>query len=109
MNSKKDNIADRLVSVAEENKLELSKEQALKYAKHFRSSSGELADDELDSVSGGGCSGDPRESEKGLTCPSCGGKLRWEYDDYGWTTASCRKCKKLYVYAPYGFIEVHID
>ena len=111
MSDKTNDTAKRLMEIAKEKELMLSQEQAQAYVKRLELSSGELSDDELDNVSGGACTAEPRESEKGLTCPSCGGNLSWDYpeDDIGWTTAKCKKCKKLYAYMPYGFVEVKLD
>ncbi len=67
-------------------------------------SSGEIGDDELESVSGGACKGKPGESEKGLMCPGCGGALLWDYDTL-WTTAMCNKCKSFFVYHGGSFIK----
>lgn len=108
MSDKIHDAAKRLLAIATEKRINLSEEQANIYAEHLTSSGGELFDDELSNVSGGACSGEPKESEKGLTCPSCGGGLSWDYDT-SWTIAKCRKCKKLYVYESYGFVEVNID
>ncbi len=67
-------------------------------------SSGELSDDEIDSVSGGACKGKPSVSEKGLVCPECGGSLIWDYD-VSWTTAMCSKCRSFFVYHSGSFIK----
>ncbi len=67
-------------------------------------SSGELMEDELDSVSGGACNGSAGDGEKGLRCPECGGALIWDYD-VSWTTAVCRKCKSFFVYHNGSFIK----
>lgn len=108
MTEKTNEITERIMALAKEKQLDLSKAQAEIYAKRLAVSTGELADDELDNVSGGACADEPKESEKGLTCPSCGGTLSWDYD-ISFTTAECKKCKKLYLYAPYGFVEVILD
>ena len=108
MTEKTNEITERILTLAKEKQLDLSEAQAEIYAKRLDVSTGELADDELDNVSGGSCAGEPKESEKGLTCPSCGGSLSWDYDE-SWTTARCKKCKKFYLYAPYGLTEVNLD
>lgn len=73
--------------------------------KNILLSSGEIGDDELESVSGGACGGRPEESEKGLLCPECGGALLWDYDT-SWTTAKCTKCRSFFVYNQGSFIKV---
>ena len=111
MSEKTNNTVKQLMDIAKEKELMLSQEQAEAYAKRLELASGELSDEELDNVTGGACEGEPRESEKGLTCPACGGNLSWDYgeDDFSWTTAKCKKCKKFYAYTPYGFVEVNLD
>ena len=57
--------AEELLAMAKENDIELTGEQAKEYYDRLHAS-GELSDDELDSVSGGGCSSfEPK-------CPECG-------------------------------------
>ncbi len=53
--------AAELLALAEENKIELTEEQAAECYTRLNSQSGALADEELDNVAGGGCSsGDGR-------------------------------------------------
>lgn len=47
---------EKLLSLAKENKIELSKEKAEKIFTRLHNDDGELGEDELSSVSGGGCS-----------------------------------------------------
>lgn len=106
--AKEAKTADELQAAAKEFGMEFTEEQAKVYFDRLHAE-GEVADEELSSVVGGGCNGDPpRESEKGLTCPSCGGKLKWEYGA-NWTTAQCKKCKRFYAYVWGCFIEVDIN
>lgn len=51
--------AEELLILAKENGIELTDEQAEKYFNKINVASGEIADDELDNVSGG-CDGSPR-------------------------------------------------
>ena len=61
--------AEELLAMAKENDIEITEDEAKEYYDRLHAS-GELADNELDSVSGGGC-GSPEK------CPKCGCK---EYD-----------------------------
>lgn len=70
--------AEELLTLAKENDVELSAEEAQAYFDQLHSS-GELADDELDSVAGGGCYG--KDGRLVVTnkytcahyrCPECG-------------------------------------
>jgi predicted ribosomally synthesized peptide with nif11-like leader len=51
--------ADELLKVAKENGINLTFDEANTYFAQLNSTSDELSDDELDNVSGGGCSDDP--------------------------------------------------
>ena len=66
--------AEELLAIAKENDIELTGEQAKEYYERLHAS-GELADDELDSVSGG-CD----KIGLGNVCPKCGSR-----DYYGTT------------------------
>ena len=48
--------AEELLAIAKENDIEITEDEAKEYYDRLHAS-GELADDELDSVSGGGCGG----------------------------------------------------
>lgn len=97
--------AEELFKMAKDGGMPMDSEGAAKLFARLSYGQGELSDDELANVSGGGCGGgEARESEKGLKCPSCGGHLNWDYD-ISWTTAICKKCKKFYVYEQGVFIE----
>lgn len=56
--AKRAKSAEELLSIAEENEIAMSAERAEELFEQFNKS-GELSDDELDNVSGGGCGGDP--------------------------------------------------
>ena len=64
---------EELLAFAEENGIETTKEKADAYFKQFGTSSGNIADDELENVSGGKFDemggGEPTP---GWTCPNCG-------------------------------------
>ena len=79
--AKKAKSAEELLALAKENGVELSKEEAQAYFEQFNKT-GELSDDELDNVAGGGChAGDGRmvvtvfHHCKHFCCRRCGGKL----------------------------------
>ena len=48
--------AEELLSLAKENGVEMTKEEAAQYFALLNPASGEMADDELENVAGGGCS-----------------------------------------------------
>ena len=79
---------EELITLAKENGVELTEEEAKAYFAQLNPKSGELSDDELDAVAGGGCSGgesaeavDPRPVVKyeqlceDFQC-HCGGTIR---------------------------------
>ncbi len=70
---------EELLSLAKENGLELSAEQANAYFEKLNRS-GELSDDELSNVAGGGCSTKAREVSPYDSCP------KWR----------CKDCNKSY-------------
>lgn len=47
--------AEEILALAKQNGMELTEEQAKAYYAQFHPTSGELSDDELDNVAGGGC------------------------------------------------------
>lgn len=59
--AKQTKSVEELLSLAKENGVEMNEEQANAYFAQLHKASGEIADDELDNVAGGGChSGDGR-------------------------------------------------
>lgn len=86
-----------LLSLAKENGIEMTDESAAAYFEITHPKAGELADDELDNVSGGGC----RKSDGRLVvsagyscgyweCNKCG--VNWKNAGYG--TFKCSRCGK---------------
>lgn len=70
---------EELLALAKENNMELTMEEATAYYEQLHSKSGELSDDELDNVAGGGChTGDGRMVTtifnvcEHYTCEHCG-------------------------------------
>ena len=60
-----------LLDIAKENGIELTEEDAKEYFAKLNPTKGELSDDELDDVSGGGCG-----ESKPKYCPNCNSELR---------------------------------
>ena len=74
---------DELIALAKENDIEMTPDEAATYFAQLNPKSGELDDDELDSVAGGACrkSGDPSNNDM---FPE-GTKVRWK-------NGNCRRC-----------------
>ena len=68
--------AEELLAIAKENGVEMTGEEAANYYTKLNPVTGELGDDELDHVSGGGCGGDDGRGAHaqlpGGTCSFCG-------------------------------------
>ena len=62
---------EELLELAKASNVELSEEQAKEYFTKLNPTKGELSDDELDDVSGGGCG-----ESKTKYCPNCNSELR---------------------------------
>ena len=62
---------EELLELAKASNVELSEEQANEYFAKLNPTKGELSDDELDDVSGGGCG-----ESKTKYCPNCNSELR---------------------------------
>ncbi len=66
---------EEIVSIAKENGMEITAEEAAAYFTQLHPKCGELDDDELDNVAGGGCGGDDGWTSEtayrieGCTCP----------------------------------------
>lgn len=73
------NSPEELLALAKENNFPMNEENAKDYFEKLHKT-GELSDDELDSVAGGGC---------GYHCPECGASLPDYRTDYFYF---CRKC-----------------
>lgn len=103
--------AEELLALAKENGIEMTEEEAKAYFAQLHSASGEITDDELDNVAGGGCySGDRLVVTVAhmcdlWTCKKCG---RGCYGDFGthfckkgfWSTGDscevvCNSCKHM--------------
>ena len=62
---------EELLELAKASNVELNEEQAKEYFAKLNPTKGELSDDELDDVSGGGCG-----ENKTKYCPNCNSELR---------------------------------
>ena len=62
---------EELLELAKASNVELSEEQGKEYFAKLNPTKGELSDDELDDVSGGGCG-----ESKTKYCPNCNSELR---------------------------------
>ena len=69
---------EELLELAKASNVELSEEQAKEYFAKLNPTKGELSDDELDDVSGGGCG-----ESKTKYCPNCNSELRMISDGTG--------------------------
>ena len=72
--------AEELYEIAKANGVEMTADEAATYFAQLNPTSGELNDDDLDSVAGGACGGGVRVGDNvrvtsGETCPTCGGNV----------------------------------
>ena len=75
--------AEELLALAKENNVEMTADEAATYFAQLNPKSGELNDDDLDSVAGGACSSDSDVATvgtivrvtSGQTCENCGGNI----------------------------------
>ena len=78
--------AEELLTLAKENNLEMAIEEAESYFATLNPTQGELADDELDNVSGGGCEMSDGTHEFTVVtsgCPCFTGKFKDNFNDDG--------------------------
>ena len=95
---------EELIGIAKENGVELTEESAKAYFELLNPKTGEIADEELENVSGGGCQKNGQPVVSGLTicdffeCKKCGNKdfitnvFGNSYCNKCATLASCLKC-----------------
>lgn len=85
--------ADELLALAKENGVEMTEESAAAYFAQLHPTAGELSDDELDNVAGGGCYSDDRlvvtvgTQKTCFVCKTCGAlheSEKTEHDIYGY-------------------------
>ena len=86
--------ADALLTIAKENGMEMTEEEAKAYYAQLHPASGEIADDELENVAGGGC------AAMGIATPyenlvNVGSKVRlhWTENLSNSYSSKCSQCK----------------
>ena len=93
--------AEELLELAKANNVEMTADEAKTYFAQLNPKSGELNDDDLDAVAGGGCNDDERQRENEdkvihtIVCPKCGALGNWSvYHTYqGGYVWECNVCK----------------
>ena len=76
--AKEANSVEELMALSKENGIELNEEDAKKYFEQLNAKKGELPDDDLDCVAGGGCLG-----EEERYCPNCQTRLEYRGSLHG--------------------------
>ena len=102
LKAKEAKSAEELLAIAKENGMELTEESAKAYYEQFHKT-GELDDNELDNVAGGGCR-DMQEATFRFytkTCPQCGCADLYERGTVERPYYICSKCQTV-TYDPYG-------
>lgn len=84
--AKQANSPEELLVLAKENNVTLSEEEAKKYFEKLHQS-GELSDEELENVAGGGC------NETTVWCPFCGGNYVAKIEQGKYTV--CTNCHRM--------------
>ena len=80
--------AEELMALAKENGIELNEEDAIMYFEQLNAKKGELSDDELEDVAGGGCFG-----EEERYCPNCQTRLELRASCHGlYSFYQCNNC-----------------
>lgn len=88
---------EELTAIAKESGIELTEDQAQVYFTRLNSPSGELADEELDNVAGGGSCGSFPGLNKcydGWRCLSCG-SYTWYEGEAKYEADRCSCCRRL--------------
>jgi len=99
--------AEELLDLAQANGVEMTADEAATYFAQLNPKSGELSDDELDAVAGGGCAdsndndnpavgiGDTVQITSGETCSSCGNNIGIVSKKHSrGYCIKCKECKK---------------
>ena len=88
--------AEELFEIAKANGVEMTADEAAPYFAQLNPKSGELDDDDLDSVAGGACStiDDAKSKVANLACPQCGAVGKFTHnnsyvDGHWWACRSC--------------------
>ncbi len=86
--ARKAESVEELLALAKENGIELTDEQAKEYFAQLNPTKGELSDDELEDVAGGGCFG-----EEERYCPNCQTRLEYRGSCHGlYYFYQCNNC-----------------
>ena len=86
--ARKAKSVEELLALAKENGIELTTEQAKEYFAQLNPTKGELSDDELEDVAGGGCF--PEEERY---CPNCQTRLELRASCHGlYSFYQCNNC-----------------
>ena len=86
--ARKAKSVEELLALAKENGIELTNEQAKEYFAQLNPPKGELSDDELEDVAGGGCFG-----EEERYCPNCQTRLELRASCHGlYSFYQCNNC-----------------
>ena len=97
--------AEELLELAKANGVEMTADEAATYFAQLNPKSGELDDDDLDAVAGGGCGGSDNDNPavgvgdtvqitSGEACPTCGGKIGIVRQRKLRFYIGCNKCDK---------------
>ena len=88
LKAKEAKSVEELIALAKETGIELNEEDAKKYFEQLNAKKGELSDDELDAVAGGGCLG-----EEERYCPNCQTRLELRASCHGlYSFYQCNNC-----------------
>ena len=86
--AKEEKSVEGLITLAKENGIELNEEDAKMYFEQLNAKKGELSDDELEDVAGGGCLG-----EEERYCPNCQTRLEMRGSCHGlYIFYQCNNC-----------------
>ena len=86
--ARKAESVEELLALAKENGIELTTEQAKVFFAQLNPTKGELSDDELEDVAGGGCFG-----EEERYCPNCQTRLELRASCHGlYSFYQCNNC-----------------
>ena len=94
--------AEELLEIAKANNIEMTADEAKTYFAQLNPKSGEISDDDLDSVAGGACAATENKIKQGervrvingQTCPKCGGTIGTVNGDHGIWDIYCENCSE---------------
>lgn len=97
--AKQTKSAEELLAFAKENGMEMTGEQAKSAYAKLHPTSGEVADDELDNVAGGGCGNSIRNGDRVHSfdgCPKCHCHFGWAVANPYFVGVQCEQCGESY-------------